>query len=469
MCGLIGILSTYGTNDVNKFFIQGLFADTLRGGDGTGMILVNEKTYEVETLKMGDEAPRFLKDDKTKELLSKNIYKLLMGHNRYATMGKTGTKQAHPFKYNNIYFMHNGIIRNAIKLAKEHKIEYEVDSEVAMYLIGKLGPKEAIKQLDGAFCLTWYNEEDKTFNTIRNYERPLHIGISETNNKIVYGSERGLLAWLLERNKFFGNYKFEELPVGELWSIKVDSTPVFEINKEEIDLYKAPIIPYYGYHGASNNWNNNMSKKDKKKNILKKYGLEFGSSIEFTVHEFVPYKKNNGLGKMFGCMVNDPWLSVEIHGASKDEADKWIDGCEKDGTYMILSGNIFTCNILPQDDISLHINNVKALGQEIKGEVNDKEKTVLHLPKKDIEPPRVGQALCLPFDEEKEVVYLPGPNKRLLTEKEFLQRTKDGCCQCSGDLTPEDAHKIEWTNNGEPMCIDCVQYWKDQYKRHGIH
>jgi hypothetical protein len=105
----------------------------------------------------------------------------MLGHTRnpsYNVREKTkGPEGAHPFIFGNIVGAHNGNISNHATIRREAGLDYDdhpVDSEMAFYLIDKIGVEKAIPQLSGSMALCWI-DTDGDLHLYR-YNNPTHYG-----------------------------------------------------------------------------------------------------------------------------------------------------------------------------------------------------------------------------------------------------------------------------------------------------
>lgn len=171
-----------------------LFADQLRGAHGTG-IFYNQGN-KIKTLKAPVASSDFV-NDKAYDNAEAEIFKharFVVGHNRAATIGNLTHQNTHPFRCGHITLVHNGTLTSHKELA-----DTESDSMAICQSIAKIGFKETVKKIKGAFALIWYDEKQKTLNFTRNYQRPLYI--VETNELFCFVSEPKLAEWILDRNR----------------------------------------------------------------------------------------------------------------------------------------------------------------------------------------------------------------------------------------------------------------------------
>lgn len=242
MCGICGLIS----KETNGFyhpdvslFTQMLIADSLRGTDGTGVFGVYG-TGSVQWLKVGSHPFALVNNKKYDSFTSAMVrkFKMVVGHNRKLTAGAKSNENSHPFIHEHIILVHNGTIHGHKKLA-----DTEVDSHAIAHAIANKGYKEALKELDGAFALVWFNMKTRTLHLVRNDERPLFI--VETDSQIAFASEGYMLNWIGERNG--KNWKgIKSINAGLVLSISQDTS---EIKTEAVSFRVPETITYSQYMG----------------------------------------------------------------------------------------------------------------------------------------------------------------------------------------------------------------------------
>ena len=250
MCGLVGMIlktqSGASTMDMSLFDDM-LYMDALRGFDATGVASFHNNG-EMNALKESSEATFFLADKKYKTFTSDFIKngKVVMGHNRKATVGKPGDESAHPFILDNengevnFAFMHNGTLRNHERLHKT-----DVDSEALGMLLTACGEdkaklEEALDKVQGAYACTWIDQDKEKIYLIRNKERPLWFG--DTPWGILYASEPCMIMAACARN----NTKVEnlrQLKEHTLYAIDVSSSAL-TTTETELSVKKFSTIPH---------------------------------------------------------------------------------------------------------------------------------------------------------------------------------------------------------------------------------
>jgi len=197
MCGIIALVAKHQAGFYmpdTTLFSQMLVADSLRGADSTGVFGV-KRNGSVDFVKVGAHPYALLNSKQYSKWAQSMIqdFTIVVGHNRKATSGDVNNENAHPFVHEHIILVHNGTLFNHKSLA-----DTEVDSHAIAHLLAKKPPEEAIKEINGAFALIWFNVKDNKLYAVRNNDRPLFY--CETNDHIVIASEDTMLTWIAERN-----------------------------------------------------------------------------------------------------------------------------------------------------------------------------------------------------------------------------------------------------------------------------
>ena len=193
MCGLVGAVGNLNYNE-RKAFAKLLKLDTIRGPHSTGVFMAKEDG-EYELIKSVG-TPWDLYEEHPKHFyrtIPLAPYSVLIGHNRWATVGEINADNAHPFECGNIIGVHNGTLHQGSRFDLDPKREYETDSEGIFSAINAFGIEDTYKKLDGAWALIYYDKRDKTVRFVKNEQRPLYW--STTDNDVVFwASEK----WMLE-------------------------------------------------------------------------------------------------------------------------------------------------------------------------------------------------------------------------------------------------------------------------------
>lgn len=200
MCGLVGVAGNL-TDPDRQCFHDLLRVDAIRGEDGTGVASVMRNTPgEVELVK-GPGGPEMLFDRKSYwNAIGKDRF-LMMGHNRYKTMGDSSAKNTHPFNFDHIVGAHNGTLTQPSKNRMRNSHRFATDSEALYDNLNEEGLDETIKKMDGAWALVWYNKDEHSLNFLRNKERPLYYCYDNTETTIYWASEVAMLYLCLNHNK----------------------------------------------------------------------------------------------------------------------------------------------------------------------------------------------------------------------------------------------------------------------------
>lgn len=247
MCGLVGAIKLNGnlTDLDKKAFLLLLNLDTVRGEDSTGIIFDNAAGRIMYNKGLGTPqaidyiGQTWLVDD------IKSAKTMLCGHNRYATQGAVNRDNAHPFAFGNIVGAHNGTVKNTnpLKIDKD----FDVDSKYIFYHMDKKGFKSAMKAVNtaiGAACLTWVDNASKTFNILRNNQRPMYYVVH--NSTMFYASEDWMLQVALSKTYNTTVYT-RQLPVGTHLSVDLSSLAreVTLVDVTEEVKYVAPATNFH--------------------------------------------------------------------------------------------------------------------------------------------------------------------------------------------------------------------------------
>lgn len=196
ICGLVGVAGDITQKD-EKVFKNLLILDILRGEHSTGMAAVNRSTNDVSVVKqVGNTFELF--NDKRFDRALQGWQHVLMGHNRYATVGAVSKANAHPFKFDHIVGAHNGTLTSRHNLIGQK--DFVTDSEALYNHVNEKGIVDAMANCSGAYALTWWDSKEKTINFLRNDERTLFIAMSTSGKSIYWASEAWMLEAALSRN-----------------------------------------------------------------------------------------------------------------------------------------------------------------------------------------------------------------------------------------------------------------------------
>lgn len=202
MCGVVAVIGAYqnGFSQAEQnIFRDMLYVDTLRGWDSTGVFMV-DPLGNVRIRKAAVDGPTFLRTEQWKALNTMSWSKgmFMVGHNRAATRGTVSDENAHPFVVDDkIVLVQNGTYFGDHK----HHKDVEVDSEALAHVISETEDvEEALKKINAAYALVWYNTETTTLHVIRNNHRPLYMAKTEDDTYLL-ASEQETIWWACGRNK----------------------------------------------------------------------------------------------------------------------------------------------------------------------------------------------------------------------------------------------------------------------------
>lgn len=200
MCGLVGIAGNLLFQD--EFTMKRLLLfDYFRGEHSTGMAAIRTSGDAVVS-KLASNPIDLFNMGQFKAALNGSASRAFIGHNRQATRGAVNTANAHPFHVDHIIGAHNGTLTysSVAALEKELGEKFAVDSLAMITAIARLGIKKTIElceegkdSKDGAWALTWFNQQEGTLNFLRNKHRPLFYCFEEGFKRMLWASEWWML------------------------------------------------------------------------------------------------------------------------------------------------------------------------------------------------------------------------------------------------------------------------------------
>jgi predicted glutamine amidotransferase len=209
MCGIVGMAGELD-GKTDKVLKQLLIFDSVRGEDSTGVASVGRHNDEVIVAKQLGNPFELFEHRLYPKAIAQSQNRVVIGHNRYATVGGVSRATAHPFEFNTLVGVHNGTLSN--KHVLDNPGDFKVDSENLYHHIERNGLDAAIKIIRGAWALVWWDKEEDTLNFLRNKERTLYYTVNEAGNQLFWASEAWMLDIALGRNdvKHKGIEIFEE-------------------------------------------------------------------------------------------------------------------------------------------------------------------------------------------------------------------------------------------------------------------
>lgn len=211
MCGIVGLAGTIHNNEKDAFHDMLIFSQ-VRGPHSTGVASVSRgNDQEVRVAKVLGRPDMLIDYDKRWDNVVGFGKRMILGHNRFATVGKINAKCAHPYNFENIVGCHNGTIPEyRLRNMKEDYTKYGTDSEAVLANIDKFPLQEVMRDLSGAWAFVWYDRRDDTLNMYRNDDRYLCYVYDESRKTIFWASERGFIEAACARNK---------IKIGTVWEV----------------------------------------------------------------------------------------------------------------------------------------------------------------------------------------------------------------------------------------------------------
>lgn len=293
-----------------------LFADQLRGADGTGIFYNNKD--RIKHLKAPVASSDFVNSTQYNKAVAEAVQQgnFVVGHNRSATKGQLIPAHTHPFRENHITLVHNGTLIGHEKLK-----DVEVDSHAICHSIATCGIEETVKKINGAYALIWYDSKQKTLNFIRNSQRPLWL--IETAFFYIFVSEPGLAHWICQRNRQ-DIKKTTEVPVNTMYTFKHGEWDTFSTKTVNPYVYlpPAPYVPQYNTASAK------VNQSDPK----------IGEAIKFVPVEIDPLNETKLIGEWEDTKTGE-LVEVRFWATTKHHAKQLLNAEVLQGSISHIAYN----------------------------------------------------------------------------------------------------------------------------------
>lgn len=189
MCGIYGYVGKPKNRKKVAELAEALMYHTqVRGRHSTGYFAVTQSEFVLE--KDAVPADEFITTSNLREVIMQEKAYILIGHNRWASMGDITQENAHPFEGARFVLTHNGTCQSALHKAHNlrltEKMRGETDSEAILMLLEHVGLQGFLNVLGDLedFSLVIFDKKAEEIYFARNDRKPLflvdlrkHLGI----------------------------------------------------------------------------------------------------------------------------------------------------------------------------------------------------------------------------------------------------------------------------------------------------
>ena len=497
MCGIVGYITLTNETRVlskEKFFKEALFADTLRGKDSTGIMQLTDD-FRWSWVKHCISGDKFVKE---KSFLAREVKAwCAVGHNRAATSGSIITDNAHPFMHEDIILVHNGTLRTTHNLPHvNHKLK--VDSDLLTFNISQVEPHKAYEilgKIQGAYALVWFDTRDETVNFARNDERPMHFGVSSTDDMLMFASDGHLLNFCSQR------LLDTSCQITNIWQIGTGQQLKFkkgslipEVIKVTPFTWPTPVYVTptgghgpggyaedWGHFGTDQSWHRGREPGHihdiprpagraaergqidlggahriipvaMTTMVEDWYHLQHDTELMFDAKNFQCWNTKDGTGAIYGRIWHpewDTWFDAKVTGVTRHTMQM----------YKNSAWTVHPVGVAHHDGCEFLC---KVKFYQWKGEMPGKVDS--------IEPAEAtlldihGNEIKLTDDKNS---YLSGPHGEITVEAWWTLCQK-GCVMCGTDLFMTDHSDIVWVGEygNQPLCEDCLDETREPTNGH---
>lgn len=340
MCGLVGLAGNLAFKD-EATMRRLLLLDYFRGPDSTGFAAVRIAKDEVRIAKMASHPLDLFDSQRFKDALNGNTSKAFIGHNRAATRGVVNGYNAHPYEFDHIIGCHNGTLEYGAVTDLERELgeKFPVDSMALIAGISRMGIKDTMSLVRGAWSLVWYDGSDNTLNFLRNKERPMWFAHSKEFDKLIWASEWQTIHAAYNMGPGVADLYQEEGTGHRFWATDENQMYTFDLaalekNKDSAFKPKATKIEgkaavtyvHTYHHGNKTNnlaWNQQGGQKEGGSSghdpFLRRKGTISGNSISKDITLVEPtilHTQGNAVQPLAGFITKDQFLDWAKYGCS---------------------------------------------------------------------------------------------------------------------------------------------------------
>lgn len=256
MCGLIGVAGVVGAKE-EKIVKELLIVDSLRGVDSTGIAVVPRGDSDVKVAKKIGHAYELIEHRSFNQALA-GLHRAIIGHNRWGTIGRVSSVNAHPFDFDTLVGAHNGTLTSKWKFKDNNR--FDTDSEAMYNHMDQKGLRDTMENMAGAWAMTWWDKDAETINFLRNKERPLWLIYTDDNKQLFWSSELWMLEGVLARN---GVKTKEAFPLGEDVHLSIAIDKDGAMDKPHAVNMPAKMVPPPVVHQSYHNYHQHQQQQQK--------------------------------------------------------------------------------------------------------------------------------------------------------------------------------------------------------------
>lgn len=264
MCGLVGVAGDLNIADRTNFKTL-LYISISRGRDSTGVAAIGTqkgvKKERIEIVKEAVPSYQYIEIENRKRwslVFDRYDADILMGHVRWATVGRVDRHNAHPFSKKHLIGAHNGTLLNP----EFHDKSGKTDSELMFEKMDAEGIVDTLEELSpkSAYAVTIFEKGSRKLYFSRNTLRSLWVGIHKSRDVIYWASEQRFLDFLEEDMDiyYFSPYRVYEVDLSDIKAGNAAPWNVYKLSdkSKETDPYegKKSVVAYGGAYGDYYDW-----------------------------------------------------------------------------------------------------------------------------------------------------------------------------------------------------------------------